>query len=172
MKNLLKVKNILILIITCVFLYEIIFVQIDPTFYMVSLDVGQGDSTLIITQDKKIILIDPGHGGSDGGAKSKSGTNEKEINLFTLDSLSNINNKDEFNRKGNERLNEIYESRRVHGKDIKKNRKNELDSLGRTHVANGRSEPLLPSSSNVLLLPGREEKQRWLKGKKKTEDAE
>ncbi|EPH7227173.1 tnsB domain protein, partial [Enterobacter asburiae] len=25
---------------------------------------------------------------------------------------------------------------------------------------------------NVLLLPGREEKQRWLKGKKKTEDAE
>ncbi|MGN7797402.1 tnsB domain protein, partial [Enterobacter sp. 22146] len=24
----------------------------------------------------------------------------------------------------------------------------------------------------VLLLPGREEKQRWLKGKKKTEDAE
>lgn len=66
---------------------------------------------------------------------------QKEINLFTLDSLSNINNKDEFNRKGNERLNEIYESRRVHGKDIKKNRKNELDSLGRTHVANGRSEP-------------------------------
>ncbi|MCK4220330.1 hypothetical protein J4536_18505 [Escherichia coli] len=89
-----------------------------------------------------------------------------------MDSLSNINNKDEFNRKGNERLNEIYESRRVHGKDIKKNSKNELDSLGRTHVANGRSEPLLPSSSNVLLLPGREEKQRWLKGKKKTEDAE
>ncbi len=60
MKNLLKVKNILILIITCVFLYEIIFVQIDPAFYMVSLDVGQGDSTLIITQDKKIILIDTG----------------------------------------------------------------------------------------------------------------
>lgn len=29
---------------------------------------------------------------------------QKEINLFTLDSLSNINNKDEFNRKGNERL--------------------------------------------------------------------
>ena len=97
---------------------------------------------------------------------------QKEINLFTLNSLSNINNKDDFNKKGNERLNEIYESRRVHGKDIKKNRKNELDSLGRTDVANGRPEPLLPSSSKVLLLPGREEKQRWLKGKKKTEDAE
>lgn len=30
---------------------------------------------------KQTILIDPGHGGSDGGAKSKSGTNEKDINL-------------------------------------------------------------------------------------------
>lgn len=51
---------------------------------------------------------------------------QKEINLFTLDSLSNINNKDEFNRKGNERLNEIYESRRVHGKDIKRTGKMNL----------------------------------------------
>jgi N-acetylmuramoyl-L-alanine amidase len=30
---------------------------------------------------EKIILIDPGHGGFDGGAKSKSGTIEKDINL-------------------------------------------------------------------------------------------
>lgn len=30
---------------------------------------------------KKIILIDPGHGGIDGGAVSKSGTVEKNINL-------------------------------------------------------------------------------------------
>jgi hypothetical protein len=51
---------------------------------------------------------------------------QKEINLFTLDSLSNINNKDDFNKKGNERLNEIYESRRVHGKDIKRTGKMNL----------------------------------------------
>ena len=31
--------------------------------------------------NKGIILIDPGHGGIDGGAKSKNGTIEKEINL-------------------------------------------------------------------------------------------
>lgn len=30
---------------------------------------------------EKIILIDPGHGGFDGGAKSKSGVIEKDINL-------------------------------------------------------------------------------------------
>jgi len=32
-------------------------------------------------QDKHIILIDPGHGGIDGGAKTKNGTIEKDINL-------------------------------------------------------------------------------------------
>jgi N-acetylmuramoyl-L-alanine amidase len=32
-------------------------------------------------KDKSIILIDPGHGGIDGGAKSKNGTIEKDINL-------------------------------------------------------------------------------------------
>lgn len=31
--------------------------------------------------NKGIILIDPGHGGIDGGAKGKSGINEKDINL-------------------------------------------------------------------------------------------
>jgi N-acetylmuramoyl-L-alanine amidase len=30
---------------------------------------------------QKIILIDPGHGGIDGGARSKNGTIEKDINL-------------------------------------------------------------------------------------------
>ena len=32
-------------------------------------------------ENKGIVLIDPGHGGIDGGAKSKNGTIEKEINL-------------------------------------------------------------------------------------------
>ncbi|MGG7143929.1 N-acetylmuramoyl-L-alanine amidase CwlD [Clostridium nigeriense] len=31
--------------------------------------------------EEKIILIDPGHGGFDGGAKSKNGTIEKDLNL-------------------------------------------------------------------------------------------
>lgn len=32
-------------------------------------------------ENKHIILIDPGHGGIDGGAKTKNGTIEKDINL-------------------------------------------------------------------------------------------
>ena len=33
------------------------------------------------TKEGKVILIDPGHGGFDGGASSKNGTVEKDINL-------------------------------------------------------------------------------------------
>ena len=36
---------------------------------------------------KGIILIDPGHGGIDGGAKSKNGTIEKDINLLIATKL-------------------------------------------------------------------------------------
>jgi N-acetylmuramoyl-L-alanine amidase len=33
------------------------------------------------TSNKKVILIDPGHGGYDGGAEGKSGIKEKDVNL-------------------------------------------------------------------------------------------
>jgi N-acetylmuramoyl-L-alanine amidase len=36
---------------------------------------------------QSIILIDPGHGGIDGGAKSKNGTIEKNINLLIATKL-------------------------------------------------------------------------------------
>lgn len=36
---------------------------------------------------KGIVLIDPGHGGIDGGARSKNGTIEKEINLLISNKL-------------------------------------------------------------------------------------
>lgn len=37
--------------------------------------------TPVQADDEKVILIDPGHGGIDGGAESKRGTVEKDINL-------------------------------------------------------------------------------------------
>ncbi len=39
------------------------------------------------TKKQKIILIDPGHGGIDGGARSKNGTIEKNINLMISEKL-------------------------------------------------------------------------------------
>jgi N-acetylmuramoyl-L-alanine amidase len=45
-------------------------------------------------ESQKIILIDPGHGGFDGGASSKSGMVEKEINLsVSLKLRSELENK-------------------------------------------------------------------------------
>ncbi|AOR22440.1 N-acetylmuramoyl-L-alanine amidase CwlD [Clostridium taeniosporum] len=41
------------------------------------------------SEAKHIILIDPGHGGIDGGAKSKNGTVEKDINLSISSKLKN-----------------------------------------------------------------------------------
>jgi N-acetylmuramoyl-L-alanine amidase len=46
---------------------------------------ARGDSEE--TKGQKIILIDPGHGGIDGGAKSKNGTIEKDINLMISEKL-------------------------------------------------------------------------------------
>ena len=40
-------------------------------------------------ESKGIVLIDAGHGGIDGGAKSKNGTVEKEINLMISKKLKN-----------------------------------------------------------------------------------
>jgi N-acetylmuramoyl-L-alanine amidase len=37
--------------------------------------------TPVVEDDEKIILIDPGHGGIDGGAETKKGNIEKHINL-------------------------------------------------------------------------------------------
>lgn len=59
-------KKIIVAIFTCLILMSLI----TPVYATVKEDESQ-----------KIILIDPGHGGIDGGAKSQSGTIEKDINL-------------------------------------------------------------------------------------------
>ena len=59
-------KKIIVAIFTCLILTSLI----TPAYATVKEDESQ-----------KIILIDPGHGGIDCGAKSQSGTIEKDINL-------------------------------------------------------------------------------------------
>ncbi len=58
--------------------YKIIFAII----MVVLICSGEIREVQAIENNKKIILIDPGHGGLDGGAISKSGTVEKDINLL------------------------------------------------------------------------------------------
>lgn len=51
-------------------------------FAVISLDgIYSSVSAFEKNEGKKVILIDPGHGGYDGGAEGKSGVKEKEINL-------------------------------------------------------------------------------------------
>lgn len=58
-------KKVIVAIITCLLIIT----------YIVPINASTIDNS------DKVILIDPGHGGIDGGAKSKTGTIEKDINL-------------------------------------------------------------------------------------------
>ena len=58
-------KKVIVAIITCLLIIT----------YIVPVD------TFALDNSDKVILIDPGHGGIDGGAQSKTGTVEKDINL-------------------------------------------------------------------------------------------
>lgn len=49
-------------------------INLSETVYCADKDINK-------SENKKIILIDPGHGGIDGGAVGKDGTLEKDINL-------------------------------------------------------------------------------------------
>lgn len=65
-----KLKNIYKLAFRIMFIFTLIL-AITPFTY----------KTEAVENKNKIILIDPGHGGIDGGAVSKNGTVEKDINL-------------------------------------------------------------------------------------------
>ena len=58
-------RKVIVAIITCL----LIITYIVPV------------NTFAMDNSDKVILIDPGHGGIDGGAQSKAGTIEKDINL-------------------------------------------------------------------------------------------
>ncbi|NLP29393.1 MAG: N-acetylmuramoyl-L-alanine amidase CwlD [Clostridia bacterium] len=66
-----KAMKIMIQILLLCFIYNSPFIK---TFYVSA-------STPAENSYDKIILIDPGHGGMDGGAVSKNGAKEKDINL-------------------------------------------------------------------------------------------
>ena len=72
-------KKVIVAIITCL----LIITYIVPV------------NTFAMDKTDKVILIDPGHGGIDGGAQSKAGTIEKYINLQISLKL-----RDELEKKG------------------------------------------------------------------------
>lgn len=73
-----RYKNIKLMTIALV-----IFLGLTSVFYVnINFSMPAAKNKFHTSDDKgKIILIDPGHGGIDGGAISKSGIMEKDINL-------------------------------------------------------------------------------------------
>lgn len=79
------------------------FIVIVSTFVILSIitpgkyTLANGFNDQYMLKDKKTILIDPGHGGIDGGAESKSGTIEKDINLKISLNLKKVLEQNKFN---------------------------------------------------------------------------
>lgn len=77
----------------------VIFLGLTSVFYAnVKFSMPAAKNKFLINDSKgKIILIDPGHGGIDGGAVSKSGIMEKDINLKISLKLRDKLTKEGFN---------------------------------------------------------------------------
>lgn len=78
---------------------RLILIAIAAVFLILNLKIQQADASTkkyYSINEKKKILIDPGHGGIDGGAESKSGTVEKDINLSIALKLKKILTKNGF----------------------------------------------------------------------------
>lgn len=86
MKKKLKLFNIKIIV--CILIFSLLNYTVNAAELRNSLK-SESDN-------HKIILIDPGHGGMDGGAVSKNGTVEKNINLSISLKLKKTLEKDGF----------------------------------------------------------------------------
>ena len=77
------------------------------------------------TKEGKVILIDPGHGGFDGGASSKNGTVEKDINLSISLKLKRALECEGYTVKLTREIDEgLYEK----GKTIKEKKREDLNN--------------------------------------------
>ena len=77
------------------------------------------------TKEGKVILIDPGHGGFDGGASSKNGTVEKDINLAISLKLKSDLESEGYTVKLTREIDEgLYEK----GKTIKEKKREDLNN--------------------------------------------
>jgi len=75
--------------IVCLLLTFLTFLNLSVSFYRVA-------SAVNMNNEAKVIVIDPGHGGEDGGAVAYDGTNEKDINLNISLKLKEIFEKNGF----------------------------------------------------------------------------
>ena len=79
--------------------YKLDYFHLKPnkkySHYRLVIDLYDKKIKSIITENKKIIIIDPGHGGEDPGAIGENGLKEKDIVLNIAKKLANILNKND-----------------------------------------------------------------------------
>lgn len=63
---------------------------------LIFVNVGRSDTVLSPQEDSPLIILDAGHGGQDGGAVAKDGTQEQYINLDITLKLNEILTKDGY----------------------------------------------------------------------------
>ncbi|MFB0713725.1 Mu transposase C-terminal domain-containing protein [Buttiauxella noackiae] len=97
---------------------------------------------------------------------------QKELSPVTMSSFTVDEYSDALNKKGLQRLDELKPHNNKRTKGIRQNRKEELHALNGVAEQAKKNEFTLPSAENVVLLPGREAKEKWLATKKNTYDPE
>ncbi len=97
---------------------------------------------------------------------------QKEMSPVTMSSFVIDEFSDELNKLGLQRLEELKPHNNKRTKNIRKNRKDEIDAINGVVKQTEKREFTLPSSENIVLLPGREAKAQWLATKKSKHDPE
>ncbi|NDO83756.1 transposase [Citrobacter sp. NCU1] len=97
---------------------------------------------------------------------------QKELSPVTMNSFVVDEHLEALNKKGRLRLDELKPHNNKRTKGIRQNRKEEIDALNGTAEQEKKKEFTLPPVENVVLLPGREAKEKWLATKKNTYDPE
>lgn len=81
-------------ILTCVLAFAIVACAVPVSSGLPEGIFGKIESTLKLATTENIMVLDPGHGGMDGGAESRSGICEKNINLAIAKEVKKMAEKD------------------------------------------------------------------------------
>ena len=71
-------------------LLSVLFMGLCVMCLAIDYDNSDVTASAATVNERYVIVIDPGHGGEDGGCVSQSGILEKDINLAIANKLSNI----------------------------------------------------------------------------------
>ena len=125
-------KKLLLNNFTFITVFALLFICYCTIASQLTVDTYTSRSTSADVEEKKVIVIDPGHGGEDGGAIGTNGVLEKELNLLISDDLCEL-----FRFSGYEVIPTRTEDIMLYDRNVDFNgRKKVLDLAARLETAN------------------------------------